>query len=332
MPHTLTERVIRWSMDMDADADFLYILDQIHYLADKRFHEYQPTFGAHPGFMIRLRDWLNNLRSEGDQKLLLRLVPNLFFLNSTDFWALYRAIFRDQILRWLIECEGIQFPDPDLRSKLSRSIQETWFCAISDSMEIATFYHVNNLEGVDLRPDWRTLNTLGDPVRIAEYMTTKGLKKIVLLEDFVGSGTQMEKAVKFAAGLPNIPPVLLAPLIIAPAGYSVAIRLCSDFANLNVSPAIKLEKEAFVCEVPANGESSLMPLLRELLNRCYLQVSGGIHPNPKIKPYGPYGFGRDNPRLGALLIMHSNCPDNTIPIVHHSSKSWKPLFPRSSRV
>jgi hypothetical protein len=45
-----------------------------------------------------------------------------------------------------------------------------------------------------------------------------------------------------------------------------------------------------------------------------------------IQRGGPayYGFGR----AGLTLILQSNCPNNTIPLIWHSYNGWFPLFPR----
>ncbi|NVM55659.1 MAG: hypothetical protein HWN66_18310 [Candidatus Helarchaeota archaeon] len=40
----------------------------------------------------------------------------------------------------------------------------------------------------------------------------------------------------------------------------------------------------------------------------------------------PYGYGR----AGLTLILQSNCPNSTLPILWHSYKNWYPLFPRVS--
>lgn len=47
-----------------------------------------------------------------------------------------------------------------------------------------------------------------------------------------------------------------------------------------------------------------------------------------INKGGPayYGFGR----AGLTLVLQSNCPNNTIPLIWHSFNGWYPLFPRVS--
>lgn len=37
-----------------------------------------------------------------------------------------------------------------------------------------------------------------------------------------------------------------------------------------------------------------------------------------------YGYGR----AGLTLVLQSNCPNNTIPLIWHEFNDWYPLFPR----
>jgi hypothetical protein len=331
MPHTIAERARRWGMDVDAEADFISIFNRIDYLAERRFNEYQPTVGAHLDFRFRLRDWLNNVPSELDQKILFQLVPQIFFVGNGEFLASCRAAYRGPIMRWLIEQENLRFPSATLASDLERAVKNTWFCSISDSMQIAAFCHVNNIEGAEFRPDWRTLHQFGDPDKISRFVNDNSYKYIVVLEDFVGSGEQMEAPLQSAANISGAQ-VLFVPLIIAPSGASCAERIANGRANLTFSPLLLLQQEAFICEIFIAGESPLHASVRELIVRIYPQVNAGNTPDDTLKPYGPFGFGRDAPRQGALIVMYTNCPDNSLPILHHQSTNWKALFPRSSRI
>jgi len=122
MPHSVFEKVERWAMQGSSGPDLYEVFNQVEYLADKRFHEYHPTTGPHPDFRQRLRDWLNNTRDEGDQKILLQLVPFLFFIGLADFNSLYRAAFRGPIARWLIEKVPLSLIDQRLNEQLRDSV------------------------------------------------------------------------------------------------------------------------------------------------------------------------------------------------------------------
>ena len=55
-------------------------------------------------------------------------------------------------------------------------------------MRINAFYHLNNISGTSYRPDWLSLAKFGDRKAIADFLAAGGIERIVLLEDFVGSG------------------------------------------------------------------------------------------------------------------------------------------------
>ena len=210
-------------------------------------------------------------------------------------------------------------------------------------MAISDFHHANNLGGINFRPDWKSLATFGHPDRITEFMANhrdanhrpQALRRIVILEDFIGSGTQMVEtvrseggvncsAVEFAASLSADIPVLLVPLIVCPEGADQARRFTS--ANLTVSPVLELKPDEFVEWSVAVDPKELMTLLSDLAHRTYADVVGDGTVAPR--PYTRLGVGR----TGGLIVTYSNTPANTLPIIQHGSNTWDPLFPRSARI
>ncbi len=323
MPHTIAAKVQKWTMEIEA-PDFNAIYEQIDYHSQKHFNEYMPTIGPHPDFIVRLRDWLENLSEEEDQKILFRLVPHIFFISRDEFSSLYRAALHGEVIKWLVDELNIKFSDHKAEEKLRNALRETWFCPITDSMQIAYFYHTNNLEGIDLRPDWRSLEKFGSDEKIKDYMRSKGLKRIVLLEDFVGSGSQIERAVIFAASSIDDMKLLVIPLLVCPEGEETGKKLENRFHNITFSPVLSLPNEAFVFKTEQKGEGDIFIQARDLVQRLDDIVKG----NNKKKYYGPFGYRN----TGAIIVMYTNCPDNTLPIIHHFSNTWNPLFPRSSRL
>lgn len=327
MPHSIFERVTRWAMENDGHR--LYeIFNQIEYHADRRYYEYHPTVGPHPDFRLRLRDWLNSATEEAAQKALFEFVPHVFFVGSSDFNTLYRSAFNGAITRWVIDLLNLSILDPGLDKKLAKAIEGTWFCPVTDSMQIAAFYHINNISGRNERPDWHSLGLFGDSKKIEEFMQSRRINRIVLLEDFVGSGSQMCRAVAFALSLKLKPPILLVPLIVCPAGFRTGQQIARKHAQVTFEPVLALDAECSIQEIPIPGEESLFPRIRDLARRLYGKVTDGLQPDPHQKPYGPFGFAG----TGALTVMYSNCPDNTLPLIHNKSHTWSPLFPRSTRI
>jgi hypothetical protein len=329
---TVVQRLNKWSMSAVDGEYFISLYSHIQYLSDKLFSEYQPTSAPpHLDFMMRLRDWLDRA-NEDDQKTMIRMVPQLFFAGSKEFNALYRSALDGPITRWLIEQLNFNLLDTHINEKIEEAITKTWFCGITDSMQIAMFHHVNNIEGADHRPDWRTLTQFSNSAEVEAFMVNEGYERVVLLEDFVGSGSQMSSAVAFAASLSNSPSILVLPLIVGPVGYRVGNAFSSSYSNVRFESILELSSDAFVFEVPPTSENSLNPTIREMIIRLHPTVRAEANPDEKQKPYGPFGFNPVLPKRGALLVMYTNTPDNTLPIIHHSSASWSPLFQRSSRI
>lgn len=321
------------SAEKNYQAKYARIYSQINFLAIKLFKEFEIT--KHPPYLdfeYRLDDWLDCAPDVEQQKLLFELVPRLFFIGSEEYSSLYKTAFNGPIARWLIEQVGLTFDQRDVEEKLRQAIKTTWFCAITDSMQIARFYHVNHVTGIDLRPDLRVLMRFGDAQEIMTFMDGQSpqLERIVLLEDFVGTGSQMEPVVKFAATLPNHCQVLLCPLVICPSGDKLAQRLACDYKDrLKFEPALRLDDSVILKKTKQPNEENYITELRKLVINLYPKVKG----SKTHQLYGPFGFGERVENGGLLVVLHTNCPDNTIPLVHHESDGpWHPIFPRSSRL
>lgn len=301
--------------------------EHVEHLARELYCEYEPTKGPYPDFWRRLELWLQNVADEADQKVLFRLLFHMFFVGSKELDNLYRVAFNENILRWLIDQLNLRLDDPDLELKLNNAVARTWFCPITDSMRINAFYHLNHLSGHSLRPDWLSLGYLGDPVKIDAFLAARNIERIVLLEDFVGSGSQIAPAIDFVGKLPSSTPTLLLPLIICPSGATSLDGWQAAFPQLSWSTVLELRPLDFITALPQVGEPILFAELRPLAIRSMPSLLGA-QTLEESKIYGPFGFDG----TGGLLVLATNCPDNTLPMIHHKSSLWNALFPRASRI
>jgi hypothetical protein len=326
MPHTIAERVKRWSASTDATADFLDLQQQVEFLGRQVFGSYGPTSVPGEPFILRLRNWLDSTPDESEQQLMFKLVSSLLFLRREDYFALYRSAFKGVVMRWLVEQLNLRLDDAGAEQQLETAINRTWFCPVTDSMQIADFHHVNHIQGRDLRPDWRSLALLGAYNKVADHMRTESIDFVVLLEDFVATGTQARDVLPLIAAVTPTP-VLLLPLVICPDAVTTLSIAATGQPNLKVMPLVTIPESAFVAVTTARRPAFLAEL--ELLApKVHDAVCGSAHWRMDTKPYGPFGWGEK----GAVVVIHSNCPDNTLPLIHHSSSTWSPVFPRSSRV
>lgn len=360
MPHTISEKIHEWSRlytppaeleidintataeELEAALDSVdkhypsklkRLESQIDYLASRLYSEYEITkYPPHQSdFMIRLRDWLNSADDLDDQKVLFELIPRIFFIGHNEYLSLYRTAFNGPIARWLIDHLGIKITDKDAQTKVINAVSSTWFCSITDSMKISTFYHVNQIEGFDIRPDWTALSELSDPDEICRYIDQQipRIERIVLLEDFVATGSQMKRVVEFAAKLPRKIPILVCPLVVCLPGENLGKHLALKYKNIEFTSALTLDRSVLLTNKPVLGEEDYITKLRNVVLKTYRKVSGS---NP-AKLYGEFGFGEVQQEGGLLVVLHTNCPDNTLPLIYHKSDGpWHPIFPRSSRI
>jgi hypothetical protein len=312
---TLHEIVDPWLLDDDAD-DLVRLRDQLTWLRRAHFGVYEPD--ENRGFEDRLVDWLLNVEDDADRRTLFRLLGHLFFVAKPQFRALYRGAFNDAVVRWLIDQEGIPLDAHDMPVRLAAAARETWFCGVTDSMNLNSFLKVNKLQGNELRIDWRSCERIGNADLLREHVTTNGFKRMVLLEDFVGSGGQMRSAVIMARRtLPDMP-MMLVPLICCPEGAETGRLIATSF-DITFAPTLLLRDDLFLLPAPQPDEPLVFGEARELIERV----------KDRLGEWEGEPFG--HAQTGALLATFANCPDNALPIIHEHSDSWKALFPRIRR-
>lgn len=322
-PYKHLSLAMRWRGQSGFDQDLSQALTLIRYLPDRLFKQYDPD--RYSSFLDRFDAWLENVNGDEEKKDFVRLIRHILFCGKEEMDALMRSAFSVNVSGWLVDQIGKSFFDPRMSVEFEKAIEETWFCSVTD-MNISAFYHINNLRG-DVRPDWNSLGALGDSGAIRDYIDKKKIKRVVLLEDFVGSGRQMARIVRAAKKmLPLDIPTLFCPLMICPAGDACAKKLASSMAQFSYSPAMAIPDRKFIQKRARRGETDFFARLRGIIKKYEAQVQE----NPTLvgtrwakNPFGYQG-------AGALVVMHTNCPNNTIRIVHHS-KNWAPLFTRSDR-
>lgn len=314
----LTEKLLAEWLLSDTDSDLPDVNNRVTYLERKLYDDYEPS--QFRQFRQRLDWWLANVEQDDQRKTLYKLLGSLFFVGREEFESLCRAAFNGPVRRWLIDGLDLDFFDKNAGSNLKSAIRNTWFCPVTDSMRINAFLKVNNLEGHRHRPDWRSLAKFSDAEKIQSFVKKEGIERLVLLEDFVGSGTQMSSAVSYASKVLDAIPVMCCPLIVCPDGVSKGEELQSQFTNLKFEPVLSLPKESFIKFETQRFDTVDFIAVRELTASVadrLIETSGA----------STHGFEG----TGALVVLYSNCPNNTLPIVHDHTDTWHPLFPRIRR-
>lgn len=346
----LRAKVREWDLQNTGAADdtayYSTILDQIDYHAVKEWRVYLPA--EHPDFspsyMERLAAWIGNLTDQTEQKLLLEYALYISFFSHDDFVALYRTALDRDITQWVATQIGARLEPAGgqvMHDLVHHQIhQRTWFCPVTDSMDINEFYKVNHLKGVGHRPGFATLQMLAevpgtpDPElarNVIRYMAnpspdpqkpSRPLERIVLLEDIVGSGSQCLAAVRWAVTKLG-KPVLFIPLILCPNGVE-ALRAEEQRSNgrLTVRPIIELRRgDLLGPERQGYAGWRIAGDVEDLARRSVAQL--------QIPSDQAFGYME----TGCSLATFSNTPDNSLPMIHHKPRGggWEPLFPRVDR-
>ena len=118
----------------------------------------------------------------------------------------------------------------------------------------------------------------------------------MLLEDFVGTGSQMSDAIEFAARVFPTLPILVVPLVLCPVGEQAGIDICKRYANVRITPALRLHEVALIAPVPIRGESQLVSDVR----RIALAMYADLPPGDQDAVYSPFGFNK----TGSLVVLY----------------------------
>ena len=242
----------------------------------------------------------------------------------------YQTAYSRNIGLWLMEIEDLPFFGRDIEAKVNAAVAETAFTEITDSGRLGDFLRWNNIAAHGPRYTWEQhLRSWDRATFMQEIMHTNSeapRKNLVLMEDFIGSGNQMAEAVEMACSLPEDYNVLLCPIVICPDGARRARALVEKHRHLKYSPVMELPENTFISTHSVAGEHDHHTLIREALVSLHAKVRG----TPGSWPQTTSAFGYEN--TGAVFCKYDNCPDNSVPILHHSSDlGWSSLFPRTPR-
>lgn len=314
---SLSELPLHW--DYSAPDDF-YPPESISFLkfmCQKVFDVYEPS--QFKPFEYRLIEWLNNLDTEKKQKAFIAILLDLFFIGKKEFESLYRLLANSIMSRWVIDVENIDISHPDVSKNIREKINASWICPITDSLRINSFLKVNNLMAKDVRPDWRSLKRLGDIEKIQKFVRTNKINNLMLIEDFVGSGTQVKNVIKYASECLPRTNILLAPLVVCPDGNGVLKKEVKKYGNVDYRPTLILPNST---KFPKKSDAS--EPLHLFLHEIFDEIEHRFKFEKKETITGYKS-------TGGQVVMHSNCPNNTLPIYHQDTDLWVSLFPRVGR-
>jgi hypothetical protein len=289
------------------------------------------------------------------------------FVTQKQFECLQKRLFRSMIRRHLLDSLLLrrklpQFDYVRVLADLSSEMDRTLFVPNSDSSQINSFVHVNsdafnnregrNLVGLPIQfwtyasqhaassaPDIATAAHQFDELVLKADPHLHGKSRLVVLEDFSGSGTDLRKSLDAVeqADLP-FDEVLVAPVIATAAAAKRLQDRCSKlslrssrkylFLTAQVLPK-RLQCLRGRADSYLDGDSPvphLSPEIRRISEDLF--VSSFSKCKVPLRKVDRHGFRG----LALAFATYTNCPDNSLPMLWKTTTDWVPLFPRASRI
>lgn len=317
------EMAARWGgSPKDSAGDFLLLRDLLTLLSRELYSDFSST-GALPSFDNRLTDWLNSAKTETQRKTMYQFVPWLVFAAQREMDALSLAAYRGPILRWLIDTADIKLDSANLDAEIASVLRKTYFASLA-GYNVEGFCRYNRVPRRDTTGNLRAWVAEGaaDANSYAskrKMLADEGFEYLIVVEDFIGSGTQLNQAESAIKEIDNVK-LLICPFCCAPLGERAGHQLAARYpGRVTFEPMFSLPTTALL------RDSQLDPHEPKPLERMRKVVKAIAPLMPEIpEPFGLFG-------TGSLFLMNTNCPDNVPPLVWHANPLWKPLFPRQHR-
>jgi hypothetical protein len=308
----ISDWVLRGGASLDIVADFALI----DYLSSALYKQFLPAT-AHLDFGLRLRDWLANHPIEQRRQTMLKLVPFLAFYGAAEMNLLRREGVLAALPRFLTDSFVLDLTTDSLGDEVSSLLSQTLFIGLTKSSGLYEFCKVNGIaQSINLHAD--TMAASGITPREKQFVGS--FKSLVLVEDFVGTGSQSGPVVEFICNEFSEMPILCMPLICCPSGFASGQQLCANYSNLTFAPVLSLASSGFVKPGALLGEVPIASEMRDLIVSLSAEVAGYAEIS-----VAPFGFED----TGALAILYNNCPDNVLELIHlDGAGAWAPLFPR----
>jgi hypothetical protein len=317
--------------------------ERITCLSRRKYDRYD-HFPPGENFTVRLIRWLTENFNRNERNDAFSIIKAIKFIDEYELKKLTTTTFEN--IRSEIGKENL-----NIQSKNWYSFIEIWNKRIEEELAKTIFVACADDINFDLfrRYAMRTHPNIFKKDNFVEYykidqssLTDLPVNiRIVLLDQISASGTTaIRKDNKWTGKIPRFfdiwkdylkdKKIYYCPYILSQVAHkNLEDRLLSWKKEEKISNEIKILQTCNISISPCISDSSGLNIdeksnVAKLCKKYYNKFEEDEH--TKMVGGVPYGYGR----AGLTLVLQSNCPNNTLPILWHSFNDWYPLFPRVS--
>ena len=337
------------------------LLEELYFLMEHYFSQYE--LNVPRLFIDVLLDWLGQFESnncvlagagmpsalETEQRYAFVLARKVLFFNRNQIISLLSEVWgniKKELLRLASDRLSLCLSELVFRTNsISDELDRSLFVPLSDSGHFMEFRHHCIPEGRSsmLIP---CVDRLLLPVDLHAVDFIEGVKReyqhrpnLFIIEDFSGSGTSAKGKIKKIIDNYNFANIYFCPLIITDMakeslGGLVGYAEKHDI-RFGMLPGISLGEEYSIASADSeriwtSAEREALARISEKYFRSHFKDNAYLysdHKNPEPSQATPLGFGN----CGLPLVLYSNCPNNSLPILWADNNGWRPLFHRYER-
>jgi hypothetical protein len=278
------------------------------YVSDTEIYDVCSSWKSYKGKqvgLIEVRTWLNQFSDNINQRLMFKTLQALSFYDQSLILEKCELIHR-HVLRNLTHPSG------------ARKVNFVLVSAFSDIGKSGPVYARLYAQENKIYKD--QIISACDIKKTLEKDENNNIKAIVFIDDIISSGTTviegLESLNESCGEILNKKGIKVVPSAVC--GLEQGLKKVED-----VSEKYKFQVSPFVADIlrPENqcfsAESKVFEDENEMHKAKKIAQNLG---EKKI----PLGYNDDQ----LLIVFYEACPNNTLSILWHSQKGWKPLFPR----
>lgn len=341
----LKQKLVQIGIDITDDE-----ATSITFLSRRKYDRYDHLPSGET-FYIRLIQWLRSNFRKNERQTAFEIVKSLKFIDEHELKELTISSFENIKRHLLIDKNNIDtsnwYSYMDVKKEvIEEKLSKTIFVACTDDIKFDFFRrYAMRANPKSFKKDnfieyYKTnKNSMND---LPEY------DRIVLIDQLSASGTTVIRTEKnketgneyWTGKIPrffeiwndflNMKNIYYCPYILSYVAKNNITKRLKDWAKENsISNEINIIE---TCNIPisqciSNKNSTDIDETTPVAKLCKKYYKYFIDDEHTLKVGGvPYGYGR----AGLTLVIQSNCPNNSLPILWHSFNDWYPLFPRVS--